>query len=1244
MAEQENVAGSRRAEQIVKLRPTLYIGVGGTGMEVILRVRRRILAAAWGPQRNPKRISTLAEFPVAQFIHFDLDHGALVESGKSQRTDPLADAVKLSDEDRLVEAFEIERYSRSDDDLAKYPYIENWSPLTPKKIREMGIDPAKGAGQIRAISRLYFFDKYPKIKEKIRAKLVWLKSGLSKDTQLKALGLDLDQSKFRIVVIGSVAGGTGAGSFLDMGWLANWIAKETVSAADVEMMVFLPTGYQSANKERTEANGYASFMELETCMRGGSHFVTRWDAYDRPELSVKPYDEVYLIDSGNLAQLHTSNQKDIYDMVADALFEDFASIDFANKKRSVAVNQRQHKILPFTPPVPGGRYGDMRLSYYQGYSAFGQAVLDTQRGVQRDMRAYHWTAEMVKAFFGVAMANVGARRATDKQRDDFMAQYIQLVPRAFTNFPELSDPRARLNRAEFTDYQMTDSLLVDRQGSLLDGMLQKVAASIERIASTNNKDEWGLCIRVAVKQLEHDVVRDQDSTADTTEDRVSHDAAELFNETTAKIRDQLYVYLDNKEYGGLEYVLSLVEQLKDRLENPSTGLIAALAENSRRYGEIRDVVRTCEYDRLLGNLEQTKGGGLFSFGNKEEQARLILSQIKQEICHFLQFHLRATAAAHASTLLKKISEWLGERQGIDGRGDATWSGLVGEFQAGRNAVLAMIDSVDSKVALLREDTHKDHATYILVDTPDEGVPVPAVNELRAWADEVFIDIGGSRTLFPMLEEPKERERLIGLLRVKAEKQIAALTHQKLDEGDPLLLALEAMRPSDRQRRFQELITRAMPWVDASWGKDFEPKPDQFKCYIGVASAAEYEKRFKEELLMQVPAGVGISPQQVAFVDTGVPGRAVCYCELSGIPLTTLRGMEAWRTSYRKESEKIPLHTHRDSTQFTHPLAPSTAELNRLADDFYHYLSGVMLGILNRDMRGETVPPGQYVFAVSRGDSRRIGNERAFRLNGLPETYRSQILAEISECVSGLNSIQLLCLAVLADYYAKQVYTPCLVSDETGSQKPVKGFPAAMAEEMARDFREKARRMGTGAADCVRYEQQALEQLDAWSQRVGNSNADAYPWEVQESEQPRVKRVVREIFFQADALNALLRLTGSADAQTAVGTPNAQMAPNAPAAVPPPPPPFTAPLPPLTAPQYQYFLVVNGQQCGPYPAIQLQQWVTAGQLNAATLAWRDGLPAWSPLGQIPELVALLTVTSPPPIPGGPGMPPDLPPGI
>ncbi|MFM8333601.1 MAG: tubulin-like doman-containing protein [Candidatus Methylumidiphilus sp.] len=1224
-----NAAPASRPEQNIKLRPTLYIGVGGTGMEVILRIRRRILNAVWGPPGRPARLDSLTNFPVAQFIHFDLDQGALVETGKSQVSDPLADRVKLADDDKLVEAFEIERYSKSDDDLARYPHIESWSPLTPKKIREIGIDPAKGAGQIRAISRLYFFDKYPKTKEKIRAKLVWLQSGLTKDAQFKALDLDLDHSKFRIVVIGSVAGGTGAGSFLDMGWLAKWIAKETVSAADVEMMMFLPTGYQGANKERTEANGYASFMELETCMRGGSNYVSRWDAYDKPELSFTPYDEVYLIDSGNLAGHHLapSDQKQVYDMVADTLFEDFASVDFATRKRSVAVNQRQHKILPFSPPVPGRRFGDMKLSYYQGYSSFGQAILDTQRNLRRDLRAYSWSAGMLKAFFGVAAENVGANRATDKQRDEFMATHMQLSPLPFTDFPDFSSREVKINRNEFTDYRLTEALLVDGQGALIDGIQQKVAARVETIATGFERNEWSIHIREALRDLEHDVVRDENAVADVAEDRIGHRAKELYEEVIAKLREQMYFYLDNKEFGGLEFVLSLIEQIKSRLENKQTGLIGALASNAQRYLEVRDALRTHEYERLLGNLEQTKGFSLFS--SKEEQAKIILQQLKVEIGNYLKFHVRHTAAERASLLLARLSGWLGEQIGLDERGNARWSGLVGELQRGRSDVLAMVDLVEQKIVLLQQDTRKDHATYILVETPDDTTPLPPPKELRNWADDVFKDIGGSRKLFPLLADGKKREELIGQLRLKAEQQMA-LPNQALEQIDPLVAALDAMGPGKRQKRFAELLSRAMPWVDANLNKDFIPKPDQFKCYIGVAEPADYE-RFKEELLAQIPTYAGITPQQVAFVKTGMPGRMVCYCELSGIPLTILKGMESWRTSYRKESEKIPLHTHRDSTQFTHPLAPSTNDLNLLADDFRQYLIGVMLGVLVRDNQAR-VPPGQYLFTISRGHTLCMGNERSFRLNGLPTLYRDQILEAISEQTEALDATQLSGLAALAQHYAQEVYTPRLVADESGTQIPIKGFSAAIAEEAAQELRNKATRKGMAATEVKTKEKLALECLDEWTRPVENSDADAYAWEIQGGEQARLKRIARPEFFEFAWLEQ--KLAQAAPVSVAAPTP-AHVPP--PLAAPAPPPP----LPPLL--QHNYHLAFNGQTQGPYPQATLQQWIAARQIDPATLAWREGLANWLPLNQIPELAALFAAAVPPPPPPFPGMPPVPPPG-
>jgi hypothetical protein len=109
--------------------------------------------------------------------------------------------------------------------------------------------------------------------------------------------------------------------------------------------MFLPSGYAKANKERTEANAYATMMELETTMRDMNAQV-QWMDPDSVVGRGAPFDDVYFVDTANLANKATQDVKDVYQMVADTLFEDFASADFANRKRSVAVNQQQHKLGP----------------------------------------------------------------------------------------------------------------------------------------------------------------------------------------------------------------------------------------------------------------------------------------------------------------------------------------------------------------------------------------------------------------------------------------------------------------------------------------------------------------------------------------------------------------------------------------------------------------------------------------------------------------------------------------------------------------------------------------------------------------------------------------------------------------------------------------------------------------------------------------------------------------------------------
>jgi membrane protease subunit (stomatin/prohibitin family) len=120
--------------------------------------------------------------------------------------------------------------------------------------------------------------------------------------------------------------------------------------------------------------------------------------------------------------------------------------------------------------------------------------------------------------------------------------------------------------------------------------------------------------------------------------------------------------------------------------------------------------------------------------------------------------------------------------------------------------------------------------------------------------------------------------------------------------------------------------------------------------------------------------------------------------------------------------------------------------------------------------------------------------------------------------------------------------------------------------------------------------------------------------------------------------------GLALGQSVAAVASQQMASANPQAAPAPPvfpsaapPPFGQP----TAPNHQYFVHLNGQQVGPYPFATLQQGAAAGQFQAQSPVWREGLPAWQPAGTVPELAPLFA-TAPPPFGVAPsGGPPPFP---
>lgn len=211
----EELKDNKKTEvTLTEVVPTLFIALGGTGAEVLWRIRRRILNTLWGAGTGqPVRLESLTEFPFAEFLQVDLDANTVNESGKAMKTDILGDKIRFKEEEKLVKKLDLGKYVKTDDELAKYPIVQEWFPLTRSKVIELNIDPEKGAGQIRSISRLYFFDKYAEIKSAIRTKADHLLANVSSDEAAKRLGLKMQTGALKIVVVASTAGGTGSELF-----------------------------------------------------------------------------------------------------------------------------------------------------------------------------------------------------------------------------------------------------------------------------------------------------------------------------------------------------------------------------------------------------------------------------------------------------------------------------------------------------------------------------------------------------------------------------------------------------------------------------------------------------------------------------------------------------------------------------------------------------------------------------------------------------------------------------------------------------------------------------------------------------------------------------------------------------------------------------------------------------------------------------------------------------------------------
>ncbi len=321
----------------VGMTPTVVIGLGGTGKELLIKIRRMIVES----------YGSLDSLPIVSFLHVDTEQNAKV----SEPQVVLKQDISLRPSEQVWA--KVEDAKAILNKLSAYEYLAEWFPSQLK-----GTDSIlAGAGQIRALGKLAFTLNYQTIRTNFnnaKAQIVGHEKFM-----LDRWGVQLDKG-INIFIVCSLSGGTGSGMVLDMAYnLRDWIPTSDLPQSSAYLL--LPGAFSGLG-DRVVANAYAALMELNHYSRSNTRFESQYSNSPSDRISSQsgqdvPFNFCYLVGNSN-DKVTFSNLSSVLEMVAQNIFLDFNS-GFSQYKKLVRDNIRKH----WASPDP--------LGYPQNFISFG---------------------------------------------------------------------------------------------------------------------------------------------------------------------------------------------------------------------------------------------------------------------------------------------------------------------------------------------------------------------------------------------------------------------------------------------------------------------------------------------------------------------------------------------------------------------------------------------------------------------------------------------------------------------------------------------------------------------------------------------------------------------------------------------------------------------------------------------------------------------------------------------------------
>jgi serine/threonine protein kinase len=308
-----------------KLRPTLFLGIGGLASAALFRLKQRLY----------HRFRDLASVPVLALLQLDTDRKALEQLREGRH----GEALTL-EETLLVPLRRTEDYRPQAKELLRW-LDRRWLYGIPRSLMTEGMRP---------LGRLALVDNASVVLARLRDTLARVVCPKAK-SKAAAAGFDLREDKPRVFLVASLAGGTGGGMYLDVAYAVRQVLAEMQIPDDALCALLLhATGRQPAARDLARINSYAALLELNHFARLDSpspgDFVQGLAPVGPGEV---PFKESYLI--------HLGDHLDKTD--ADAATHAVAEYLYLNTTTTAGKSLEQHRMS--ARPAPTAREGGMSM-------------------------------------------------------------------------------------------------------------------------------------------------------------------------------------------------------------------------------------------------------------------------------------------------------------------------------------------------------------------------------------------------------------------------------------------------------------------------------------------------------------------------------------------------------------------------------------------------------------------------------------------------------------------------------------------------------------------------------------------------------------------------------------------------------------------------------------------------------------------------------------------------------------------